>query len=465
MTEMHQTRDIPEECRNSAAQILSYAGLAPERADLFIICLDAFIEQKDKLSVDKESLNIRDAITPVFWEVYAAAARRSASEKPVPRLIRMFLDFSYMEDRLLTDNEIHALWSHYDIEPSPSSISVYEMSGWLARIYQGEKVPSINEHGLDYFEVFRDKRKRGELTENDKMWWDGNHEGRLNHEIEGLVRMGQRLSYGRMAGYFPILHSQMVGGDIKRTMVTRQRIENCLNHILGIDHTAFHREIVYHQPEKGIIQQLIMKRIIPNIILLPVCGKRGVMWQELTARQSASPGRFLLPALCSEELELLIIDLVAKFRWYLSKAVSTSMRKEASTMSLYNDYTNYLQFYKKNRDLSGDARDKIKTLLDRHRNNMIEIFSGDYRTWILFESKGLMRLNKVSREIIFRYCPFPRPMRERLEKQPIFNQMVTQYNNICARELKSLEARYNKISKGSSILDPELAENLQFYRD
>lgn len=461
----HSSSTIPEECRNSTQQILEYTGLAEERAFLFMVCLDAYLDIKDKLAVDKELIDIRDSIIPVFWEIYSAAARRVAIEGDAPRIIKMFLNYGYMDERLLTTAEVNTLWSLAEVPQKEIGCQVYNMTRWLGKIYRLEVPPSINEYGQDYFEVFREKRKRGEVQEKDKMWWDSNQELRLNHEIEGLTKMGQRLAFGRMAGYFPMLHSDMFTGDLGKALVTNERIESSLKRILAVDHTAFHREIVYHQPERGIVQQLIMKQVLPDIILVPTFGKRGVMWQELTGRQSASAGRFVLPAMCGEDLDLILIDLVAKFRWYISKSVSSSMRKEASSMSLYNDYTAYLQFYKKNRELSLEAREKIKVLLDRYRNNMADIYSADYRTWILFESKGLMRLNKVAREILFRYCPFPRPMRERLERQPLFNQLITQYNNICEREIKSLEARYNRMNKSGGPIDSELLNNIQFYRD
>lgn len=456
---------IPDECQGSAQQILDYVGLAEERAFLFMVCLDAYVEIKDKLAVDKGTMDLRDSIVPVFWEVYESAARRLAVEGDSPRIVKMFINYGYMDERLLTADQVNLIWDLAQRPPVEAPLPVTGMSRWLEKIYHMEVAPSINEYGQDYFEVFREKRKRGEVQEKDKMWWESNQELRLKHEVEGLAKMGQRLSFGRIAGYFPILHSQMFSGDLGKALVTPERVEASLRKILATDHTAFHREIVYHQPEKGIVQQLIMKQVLPEVILVPTYGKRGVMWQELTGRQSASAGRFVVPVFCGEDLDLLLIDLVAKFRWYISKSLSSSMRKEASTMSLYSDYSSYLQFYKKNRDLSIEAREKIKVQLDRYRNNMADIYSQDYRTWVLFESKGLMRLNKVAREILFRYCPFPRPLREKMERQPMFNQMINQYNNVCEREAKSLEARYNRMNKSGGPLDLELQNNIQFYLD
>lgn len=458
------TNMIPSECANSLVQILFYSGLPEERADLFVICLDAFRELKDKLAVDRETSNIRDAVTPVFFEVYESAARRMINEGNAPKIIKMFLMYGYMDERLLSPEQVCALWELCDMEDKSDTYTVYNMAAWLTRIYRMEKEPSINEYGQDYLEVFRDKRRRGDLGEKDKMWWEGNRENRLNHEVSGVTRLGQRLSYGRMSGFFPVLYKEMISGDLKKAFVSKKRIETSLNRILAIDHSAFHREVVYNQPEKGIVQQLIMKKVLPDIILVPTFGIKGVMWQELVGRQSVSPGRLVLPAFCAEDLDLLMIDLVAKFRWYLSKVVSSSVRKEAASGSLYADYTNYLQFYKKNRDLSSEAKEKIKVLLDRYRNNMVEIYAGDYRTWILFESKGLMRLNKVAREILFKYCPFPRELRDKMEKQPLYNQMISQYNTICEREAKALEARYVRMNKSGGPLDSELAENLDYYR-
>ena len=60
----------------------------------------------------------------------------------------------------------------------------------------------------------------------------------------------------------------------------------------------------------------------------------------------------------------------------------------SSYKSLTSEYSDYLQFYRKNRDLSEEKKDKIKLQIQKGRNNSSEIFVIDYEAWINYESKG-----------------------------------------------------------------------------
>ncbi|WP_313563340.1 hypothetical protein, partial [Ruminiclostridium cellobioparum] len=75
-----------------------------------------------------------------------------------------------------------------------------------------------------------------------------------------------------------------------------------------------------------------------------------------------------------------------------------------------------------------------------------------------------LRLNKLARSILFRYCPPPREMRNALAKQPAFTDLLTQLNNSRAKTAKSLTGKYAKLFKNDPI-DRDMELNLIFYRD
>ena len=50
--------------------------------------------------------------------------------------------------------------------------------------------------------------------------------------------------------------------------------------------------------------------------------------------------------------------------------------------SLTAEYCDFIQYYRKNSDLSADAKEKIKTALSRARNSYREVFVKDYQAWI-----------------------------------------------------------------------------------
>ena len=67
------------------------------------------------------------------------------------------------------------------------------------------------------------------------------------------------------------------------------------------------------------------------------------------------------------------------------------------------DFSNHI---KKNSSLSTENKEKLKTDLKKYSNNYKNVFIADYLSYIKFESAGSPRLNKVSREILFTFCPF-----------------------------------------------------------
>lgn len=455
---------IPEELRNSTEKILQYSDISKKRADMFRANLEIFKRLQDKSMYNPETRKVQGAVTSVFFEVYAAVFKKVLEQNNQNPLYQMFLMYAYMDEQLLKPEQTIALYELFKKPVIAGKCSVFNGKTWLEEIFNRKKDPSINEFEQDYYEVFREKMKRGELREQDKSEYVNNIDGRLDHEINNLFKIGQRLCCGQMSGYFPILHSGIINRDLTKALVTPNKIEESLNKVLEIDFSAFHREIVYNCPEKGISKELIMKFVLPDFILMPTFGSRAVMWQEITGRVRNSPGRFIFPVFTGENIDKLMVEVIAKFRWDLSKTMSSSSRNDVDQNSLIGDYTNYIQFFKKNRELSNEAKEKIKMQIERCRNSFGDIFASDYHTWINYESKGLMRLNKVSRGILFKHCPFAKSVRESLEKHPLYNPHITKFNNNRMKEAKFIKARYYKLTKRDTPLDPELKSNLMFYK-
>ena len=115
--------------------------------------------------------------------------------------------------------------------------------------------------------------------------------------------------------------------------------------------------------------------------------------------------------------------------------------------SLTSEYSDYLQFYRKNRELSEEMKGKIKLQIQKGRNNSREIFVIDYKTWIDYESKGAIKLNKIVREIMATYVPFSKTIREQLAGQPIFDDAYARYNRDLIKRIKEIEARHRWLNK------------------
>ncbi|HEX3029495.1 MAG TPA: cyclic nucleotide-binding domain-containing protein, partial [Clostridia bacterium] len=419
---------LPEELKDSAEKILAYSGLTKEKTDFFKQNLYAFRRLKNKVSSDGDARSIKSNISSVFFEVYEAVFKRAAAENNNSVLFNMFLRYSFMDEKLLSPENTLALYKLAG-QSIHSRDSVYDIKEWLTRIHIMEKDPSLNDFGMDYLDVFRDMNKRRDTSSKEKNDYINNKDARLNFEIVNMFKANQKICHGQLSSYFPVLYDEMITRDISKAVVSADAVKECLNRILEIDYSAFHREINYRIPEKNIEKEYIMKRIVPDIILIPTFGSRSVMWQELSGRNRNTPGRILFPIFTAENLYDMMVKMVGNLRWELCRTVMGIAWNDIKEKSLTSEYTDYIQFYKKNRDLTEEAKDKIKSQIQKNNSRMRDIFTQDYEVWINHESKGAIRLNKVVRSILYRYCPFSKPIREQLEKSPIFSDLSIPFKN------------------------------------
>lgn len=458
-------QSLPEELRNSAAKILEYAEFPEEKATCFMMNLTAFRNLKDRLSSDEQARNIRKAVTDLFFEIYEAVFRKTLTGRDMPRLIRMFLSFGYMDEKLLDTDQTMALYKLAGMDHGSGSSNVFFMHDWLNEIYNMSKDPSVNSFGSDYSDTFRELKKQGRLTDSDKPVYMSNRNGRLDFEISNMFKTNHKLCHGQISTYFPILHSDAAPIDPCRSFVSPSVIMQKLTALLDIDYSLFHREIHYRDPEKGIEKEIVMTKVLPDILLMPVYGTRAMMWQELAGRVRNSPGRFILPVFTDENIDDMLVKLAGNFRWELCRTMMGAAWNDISQNSLTSEYADYIQFYRKNRDLTEEAKEKVKALIAKYHSKLRDIFTSEYEIWIANESKGNPRLNRVARNILSRYCPFSREIRGQLERQPIYSELIAAFNIQRSKKVRELENRYKAYIKANGELDAVLQENLEFYKN
>ena len=103
----------------------------------------------------------------------------------------------------------------------------------------------------------------------------------------------------------------------------------------------------------------------------------------------------------SSNLDELMVKMFGRFRWELCRCIQGMAWNDVKVKSLtLRIYMDYIQFYRKNRDLSDDARDKVKLQIQKARNNSRETFLQDYEAWIKNEANGSMKMNKVARKFL-----------------------------------------------------------------
>ena len=456
--------ELPSEVKDPTKKLIEMSGIDENKAKSFMKSLQAYRKLRDKFSTEDDVRKIRRGVTTVFFEIYREIAKRAIINGESSKLVKMFLNFGYMDDQLLTPNQIMDLYEIKD-KSKTKRINVFYIDEWLQKIYDKEEPPSVNGFGQDYREALRELKKRGSISDKElEEHWESSSK-RLEYEVENMIETTHRLCYGQVSVYFPILHKDMVTKDFERALIRRDVMEKSIKDITDIDFSAFYREVLYKNKELNIEKELVMQEVLPNIILMPTFGSRAIMWEELSSRQKNSTGRFLFPIFTSEDLDSLVIPTIGAFRWELCKTMLGPAWNDITQMSITSEYSDYVQFYKKNRNLSDEAKEKLKIQIKKCRNNLREVFVSDYNLWIKYESKGIMRLNRVARGILYRQVPFAKNIRDELAKQPMFSDIANRFKNIRSKKATELENRYFKFTKTGNPLPYELQHHIEFYKD
>lgn len=453
---------LEEDC---LSHILCYAGYNDTDADEICTKIEKYRDLPDRASSDNAVYALRRELTAIYYDIYYRTFIRAVKdESTLTPVIDMFLNFGFMDVSFISEEHAQALYelsAHLNI---CNSDNIYTMYNWLKCVYSGEKEPSKNEFDMTYAAYLADLRKNAKITQAELDEYMHSPEKKVEYEIKNMFTSVNKATYGKFTTFCPILCEDDLIGDIEKMLLTAERIENSVNEIRKIDYSVFYREIMFSDTDHGINCERIMKEVLPDIILMPNAGSRSMMWQEISGAKSDTPGRFMLPIFTVVDLDELMLDLIGRFRWEMCRRIQGIHWNDIREKSLTAEYCSYLQFYKKNSDLSSDAKEKIKLSLGRAKNNYREVFVKDYICWIRFESKGSFRLNKLSREILVQYCPFAKAIRDELKSNPIHQTAITKFETEAAKQLRRYTGVYDKYVKAGGVITAELKDNLLFYQ-
>jgi len=290
-------------------------------------------------------------------------------------------------------------------------------------------------------------------------------EGKLLFEMEHVLPIVNKITFGRMSTYCPLFSDANVQRKLETSLVKPQMLKQTLDEIRSIDFSAYTRETLYSNPEIGVPKESVHMEFLPDFILMPNVGTRGAMWQEIEGRKRATPSRMFLPLFLMSEIKPLVIRLTAEFRWEMCKRIQGARWNDMSDPSLTSEFFDYLQFYRSNRDLSADAKSSVKAELLRAKNVYKAVFVSNYSDWLLYESNGSPRLNKFVRKIMFSYCPFSAPVREKLALSPQYSDILKLYEMKKQQREKRLENTLQKVSKLSKQAPQELLDELEYLKN
>lgn len=453
---------LEEDCLD---HILTYAKYDKEEKKAASNILKQFRSLPDMLSTEDDVRKLRRQIANVFYDIYTKAFFKSMEEDaPLSPIMQMFFNFGFMDVAVLGEDNASMLYDLTERLYQCRSAHVYTIYEWLKAIYNGEKEPSKNEFDLDYAANLLEMRKAHKITKEQEKVLLADRDKKVKYELDNMFKSTNRATYGKISTFCPVLCEHDIINSLDNMLVTAKKVENALDAVREIDFSLFYREVMFSDPAHGINNAGIQKEVLPDIILMPNAGSKAMMWQETAGIKRDTPGRFIFPILTVADIGDMMIETAGRFRWEICRKIQGMRWNDIREKSLTAEYCDYIQFYRKNRELSTDAKEKVKNSLVRAKNNYREVFTKDYQNWIKYEAVGSFRLNKVARDIIFRYCPFSKIIREDLVANPMYHDMFARYEILNERALHKVENFNDKYVQNGGEMTPELEDNLEFYR-
>ncbi len=438
---------IMEELRDSLDIILTYSGIGEQAASDYRSLVRKYASQPDRNSSEDSCRSLRKSLTAGFYEIYRQAFFHSIQGENIPIVVKMFFLFGYMDISLCGENNAFLLYLiSRDYQPDASG-HIFTFYEWLTQIYNNRKENCVSEFNEDYADYLRKLKSNKKITDAEEASALRNGKNRVNYEIDNMFRSVNKMVSGHILTFCPVFSDHEIYRPIQDILLSAEQIKKGLASIRDIDFSLFYRETTFAAPEVGIQKELIDVEILPDIILMPGHGVRGSMWQEITGKKRTTPARFALPILLTEDLTKVFAHICGEFRWELCRRIQGVHWNDLSERSLTSDYCDYLETYRRSKDLSPEAKEKIKSAYSKCRNNSKEMFAKDYSDYILYEANGSIRLNKLARSILFKYCPLSKSYRAKMSSNPTLGDMIEKFKLKRAHSIKLADIVLQRIEK------------------
>nr|WP_315101082.1 cyclic nucleotide-binding domain-containing protein [uncultured Catonella sp.] len=456
---------IMEELYDSLDTIFDFAEIVGNERRFFKININKLNELEDKNAIDDETMALKRDISVKFYQIYSEVFFKSL-EKEITPAVRMFLYFGYIDEKLAGKEYTKILYqlSEEFKENNPKETGVYTFYDWLLAIYNGEKKPCRNELDVDFSDHVRmlKNTKKITQTEAERLLEDG--EAKVCYELDNIFKTANKITFGRVSTFCPVFIEENILKDLIECVVKPGSIRRKLNAIKCVDYSAFYRETLALGDGDIMAREHIHVEKLPDFILMPNAGVRGIMWQEIEGKVRTTPGRMFISILHMEDLQNTIIRMTGEFRWELCKRVQGARWNDVTDPSLTSLYCDYVQFYRKNNNLSSEVKEKVKLSLQRCRNSFKEMFVQDYIIYILYEGTGSPRLNKVARQILFEFCPLDAAGIERLSKNPTYAELIKQKQFKQEQKLQRYDGLERKLLRETGSIPESLKKEIDFVK-
>ena len=452
---------FPDELNDSLDQIIDYLESDSETVTNFKTHIIDLRSVDDPESIDDDVSTLRKRIAKEFNDIYKLAFFKSLKKKP-PLPVLLLLYFGYVDENLAGRNNAALLARLSAHLGGAGETGVYTFYEWLKLIFTGKKDPSRDEFEADYTDTIHKLKVQNKIdaAEEKKRLEDG--VARVNFELDNFFRSANKVTYGRITTFCPVFMERTCLKDPETSFVDISAISAALDAVRKIDFSAYYRESLDQKHLDIMGKEMVHLEFLPDFILMPNMGTRAVMWQEIEGKLRNSPARMAISIFHAEDLTGTVIRLTGDFRWEMCKRVQGARWNDVTERSLTSEYFDYVQFYRKNRDLSPEIKERIRTALQRAKNSFKEMFIRDYILWVMYEGNGSPRLNKVARQIIFNYCPFSKPLADKIKTNPIFTEMIERGEIQKAQRLHRLEMLEKKITASGQQVPETLRDEIDF---
>ena len=453
---------IPEQLTDSLQSILTYSGAEDSLCSVFKDLIEKYRNMTDRNASDDDSRYTRRQITALFNKLYHLIFFQAVKDSAIPLPVRMFLYFGYVDETLAGTKNTACLAQLANQLASQSFPHTFTLFDWLIAILEGRREPSRNEFDEDYTRYLHNLKTAGTISASDERELTSDTKKKVEYELENMFPQVNKMTSGRIASFCPVFSDHNVLKAPDASLVTGQALQSEVAYVKSMDFGAYYREYTYTNINAGIPRELFHAEALPDFILMPCVGTRGVMWQEIEGRRRTTSARMMLPLFYMDDLRTAVIRLTGEYRWEICKRIQGARWNDLSEHSLTSEYFDYIQFYKKNHDLSVETKEKIKLSLQKARGNFKEMFVRDYITYIFFERTGSPRLTKIARSILFTYCPFTKSVRSSLAENPIFRDLTERYELRKKQQLHKLELLKKRVESSRCEMPQELLNEENF---
>ncbi len=459
-----------------ASYIMNYAGFEKEE----IAHVKELLKEYAVVAVatdnsTPECQKVRKELTMFYYQIYERAFLRAVKAQSISTVMELFFQFGVLDLQLVGEDHLGELLGALEtihkqqeeqkarIEAGESFAHVFTIYQWLGMVYRGEREPSKNDFDIDYLGDLLEQRKQNLITRAQENELKKDQLKKLQFEIRNMFTTNNRITYGRITSFCPVLHAKDFIREVSQMLLTVDKMNEGIDELRSLDYSCFYREVHFVAPEHGIDRTEIQKEVLPEIILMPNIGGRAMMWQETSGVKRDTPARFVFPIMTIADLPQMMMETAGRYRWEICRKILGVRWNDIREKSLTSEFYDYVQFYRKNRELTPQAKEKVKSDLLHAKNNYREVFVNDYVGWMKYEAQGNFRLNKVSRRILADYVPFPKSVRRKLAENPMYKELFTKSDIIAGRKKEKERILFERYTSSGGEMTPELQAHMSFY--